>query len=435
MKNIRILFPLLIGLTLSIAIPFLFAQTPTTSTAAATAKSPSAGTNLSPAELAKLVAPIALYPDPLVATILPASAYPLEIVEAARFVKDTNNLAKLDEQTWDKNVKEVARIPKVLDQLNDNINWTTQLGDAFVKEPKQLMEAIQTLRDKAKQTGALKSTQQQTVNVTQQAGNQVIQIEPAQPNVVYVPQYNPTVVFAGMPVAYPGYYYPPAAYYPGAAAALSFGAGVAVGAWAGNSCNWGGGTVNVNNYNNYAHYNGANINNARINNANINSARLNSANVSQWHADNNRLNTSGASAFNAQNLSDRGWGSSASKANWSQQVDNASKQFSAENKTLEARRGGTGQFSGQRFSEASGANRFSQGGFDDRFSGADRSAFDSSRGSFADRDASFRGDMSRGGFGGGGFHGFGGGGFRGGGGFGGFHGGGGFGGFHGGGRR
>src|SRR6266850_4339598 len=104
------------------------ANAPATSSAAAPAANPaappSAPAEKSDADLDKLVAPIALYPDPLLATVLPASAYPLEIVQAARFVKDTNNIAKLDDQPWDENVKEVARIPQAIQKLNDDLSWT-----------------------------------------------------------------------------------------------------------------------------------------------------------------------------------------------------------------------------------------------------------------------------------------------------------------------
>src|SRR6185369_2362543 len=133
----------------------------------ATAASPPSGpAERSQADLEKMVAPIALYPDPLIATLLPASAYPLEIVQAARFVKDTNNIAKLDTQPWDKNVKEIAKFPQVINQMNENIAWTSDLGDAFINQPKALMDAIQSMRNQAHESGALKTSEQQTVTVT-----------------------------------------------------------------------------------------------------------------------------------------------------------------------------------------------------------------------------------------------------------------------------
>src|SRR5215469_11651096 len=194
-------------------------QQPGEAPAANPAGPPSQAPARSQDDLQKLVAPIALYPDQLIATILPASAYPLEIVQAARFVKDTNNIAKLDQQSWDDNVKAVARIPEVIKQMDDNINWTSDLGNAFIAQPKDIMDAIQTMRSKAQDSGALQTTPQQTVTVTNTVvtntvqsepvyvTNQVVQIQPTQPDTVYVPQYNPTVVYAGYP-AYPGYSYP-----------------------------------------------------------------------------------------------------------------------------------------------------------------------------------------------------------------------------------
>src|ERR1051325_9636318 len=134
--------------------------------AASPAPPPTASAKQSATELQKLVEPIALHPDPLIATILPASAYPLEVVQAARFVKDTNNIAKLDEQSWDDNVKAAARFPEVIKQMDENLAWTSDLGDAFINQPKELMDAIQTMRGKAKDSGALKTTEQQVVTVT-----------------------------------------------------------------------------------------------------------------------------------------------------------------------------------------------------------------------------------------------------------------------------
>src|SRR5262245_47132564 len=120
----------------------------------------------SAADLEKLVGPIALYSDPLIATILPASVYPLEIVQAARFVADTNNLAKLDEQPWDDNVKAVARIPGAIKKLNEDISWTIELGEAFLAQDKDVMDAVQSMRAKAQKAGTLQTTEQQIVTVT-----------------------------------------------------------------------------------------------------------------------------------------------------------------------------------------------------------------------------------------------------------------------------
>ena len=134
--------------------------------AATPAPPPSAPAKRSQADLEKLVAPIALYPDPLLATLLPASVYPLEIVQAARFVANTNNLAKLDEQPWDENVKAVARVPAVIQKMNEDLSWTMELGEAFLAQDKDVMDAIQNLRGKAQKAGTLQTSPQQVVTVT-----------------------------------------------------------------------------------------------------------------------------------------------------------------------------------------------------------------------------------------------------------------------------
>ena len=183
--------------------------------AATPAPPPAAPPKRSAADLEKLVAPIALYPDPLLATLLPASVYPLEIVQAARFVADTNNLAKLDEQPWDDNVKAVARVPEVIKKMNDELPWTMELGEAFLAQDKDLMDAIQTMRAKAQSFGTLKTSPQQVVIVTNivvektveqkvvVVTNTIVQIQPANPQVIYVPTYSPAVVYAPPPPSYP----------------------------------------------------------------------------------------------------------------------------------------------------------------------------------------------------------------------------------------
>ena len=131
---------------------------------------PSEPAQFSDAELEKLAEPIALYPDPLLAVILPASVYPLEIVQAARFVQDANNIPQLDNQPWDENVIALAQYPTVLQQMNDNLPWTVDLGNAFADQPADLMNAIQTLRARAEAAGSLKSTPNNRPN-TQSGGN------------------------------------------------------------------------------------------------------------------------------------------------------------------------------------------------------------------------------------------------------------------------
>jgi hypothetical protein len=176
---------------------------------------PSAPAQPSEADLEKLVGPIALYPDPLLSILLPASAYPLDIVKAARFIKDTNNISKVDSQSWDTNVKSLAHFPAVINKMNDDIDWTSSLGQAFAQDQKGVMNAIQVMRSKAQEAGSLKSTPQQVVVVT----NTIIEIQPAQPQVIYVPEYNPAVVYVG-----------PTPGEVAAASFISFGVGMAVGA-------------------------------------------------------------------------------------------------------------------------------------------------------------------------------------------------------------
>jgi hypothetical protein len=215
------------------------------------------------AQIEQLVAPIALYPDPLVAQILMATTYPLEIVSAARFAKANPGLKDqalqdaLQKETWDPSVKSLVVVPEVLDMLNKNLDMTQRLGDAFLAQPKDVMDSIQRLRTKAEAQGALKSGEQQTVTTVQEAGKTNIIIQPSNPDVVYVPRYNPSVVYGAWP--YPEY--PPYSYYPTgyvAGGLLSFAAGAVVGSALWGNCNWGYGNVNVN-VNRYNQFNRANI--------------------------------------------------------------------------------------------------------------------------------------------------------------------------------
>ncbi|MBN8249470.1 MAG: DUF3300 domain-containing protein, partial [Verrucomicrobia bacterium] len=169
----------------------------------AQAQAPAAAPKLSASDLDTLLGPIALYPDPLLSIMLPAACYPLEIVEASRFVADTNNIPKIDEQSWDTNVKSVAKIPAALKKLNDNLTWTSSLGQAFLDQQQDVMDAVQRLRAKANTAGTLASNQEQVVVVTNMivertvesqvvvVTNTIVQIQPTNPQIVYVPQYVP----------------------------------------------------------------------------------------------------------------------------------------------------------------------------------------------------------------------------------------------------
>jgi hypothetical protein len=211
---------------------------------------------LDAAQLDQLVAPIALYPDPLLAQILMASTYPLEVVQADRFAKTNKKLKgdklkqALDQQNWDASVKELVSTPTVLATMNDQLEWTQKLGDAVLAQQADVMDAIQRLRVKAQANGKLETTKQQTVTVTQGADQQqVISIEPASPEVVYVPYYDPGVVYGEWSYPeYPPYYYPPpAGYIVGGAIAtgLAWGAAYAIGREVWDDIDWNRGDINI----------------------------------------------------------------------------------------------------------------------------------------------------------------------------------------------
>lgn len=204
-------------------------------------------------ELDQLLAPIALYPDSLLAQIFMASTYPLEVVQAGKWTKANQNLkgdalaAALEKQDWDPSVKSLVNFPQVLDMMNEKLDWTQKLGDTFLAHQKEVMDTVQKLRAKAEAQGNLKTTDQQKVVVEKET--QTIIIESANPQVVYVPTYNPTVVYGTWwyPAYPPYYYYPPG--YAAGAAFISFGVGVAIGAawgYAWGGCNWGHNEVNIN---------------------------------------------------------------------------------------------------------------------------------------------------------------------------------------------
>jgi hypothetical protein len=206
-------------------------------------------TPLKPEELEQLCAPIALHPDSLVSQILMASTYPLEVVQAERWAKQNASLKgdaltkALEAQDWDPSVKSLVNFPQVLTMMSEKLDWTTKLGDAFIADQKSVLDTVQKLRAKAQEAGNLKTTKEQTVVVEEK----IIKIEPANPQVVYVPSYNPTVVYGSWPYpAYPPYYYYPPGYV--ATSMFAFGAGVAMGAawgYAWGNCNWGGGDVDI----------------------------------------------------------------------------------------------------------------------------------------------------------------------------------------------
>ena len=232
------------------------------------------------AEIEKLVAPIALFPDALLAQVLPASAYPIDIVQAQRWLSKNKaavqkqDFTGLDAQSWDPTVKAIARFPSIIQMMNDDLDWVTDLGDAFVNQPKDVAEAIQRLRAKAATSGALRTTSQQKVVNRTENTQSIIVIESADPEVIFVPTYDPVQVF-----------------YPGtgvvASSLLTFGAGVAIGAvWNNNFWNWGSGAVYPPRWPGYPGYRpglGGNNNNINIGN-DINIGN----NVRPWRPDGDR---------------------------------------------------------------------------------------------------------------------------------------------------
>jgi hypothetical protein len=238
-----------------LALPALAAQTG--GTAQVTQPPAKQRGSFSAEQLEQLVAPIALYPDALLAQVLMAATYPLEIVQAARWVQQNPTLKAsvlanaLQSQTWDPSVKSMCGVPDVLKRMNDNLNWTQDLGDAFLNDQAKVMDAVQTMRRKASEAGDLKTSQQQTVTET---SDSMFEITPADPEVLYVPTYYPVACYGGW--AYAHWYYP-ALYHPCPIGTPRYGYcppalwGSAL--WGG--CHWGAGAGNVYiNHNEYKNF-------------------------------------------------------------------------------------------------------------------------------------------------------------------------------------
>ena len=236
--------------------------------------SDSQAAKLPPEQLDSLVAPIALYPDPMLSQTLVASTYPLEVIQLQQWLAQNKGMNEkqladaVKKQDWDPSIQGLAALPDVVKLLSENIKWTTDLGNAFLAQQNDVMDAVQRMRKKAQDAGNLKSSEQQKVEVKTVESKQVIVVEQANPQVVYVPSYNPTVVYGAPVYAYPPIAYPPPGYY-AAGMAISFGVGVAMGAmWSGGwgyNSGWGGNNnVTINNNNNFVN----NSNRQNINNAN-----------------------------------------------------------------------------------------------------------------------------------------------------------------------
>jgi len=226
---------------------------------------PPPGQALAPGQLDDLVAPIALYPDPLVSQILVASTYPLELVQASQWLQRNPGFTgaaltqAAQQQNWDPSIQALVVFPDLVKRLNQDITWTTNLGNAFLSQQGDVMDAVQRMRLKAQQAGKLSSTSQQTVSTTNDSGQPVIAIQPADPQMMYLPYYDPAFIWG------PPLYYPYASwYYPGAY--FGFGIGIPMGLYFGGGWGgwggwgwhpgWGGHNIIVNN--NFIHRNNFN---------------------------------------------------------------------------------------------------------------------------------------------------------------------------------
>jgi hypothetical protein len=264
-----------LAVIVALGAPLALAQAPD-------ASAPPEAPKLKPEQLDALVAPIALYPDPLLSQALMASTYPLEIIQAQQWLARNSKL-KGDElqkavqaQPWDPSVQATATMPDLLKRLGEDITWTTNLGNAFLAQQADVMDAVQRLRMKAKSDGKLESNDKMVVQTQVVEKQTVVVIQQANPQVVYVPAYNPTVIWGPPPVyyPYPPVYYPPPP--PPGAMLFSFGVGMAMGAAMHGGyccgCGWGhggGNTVVINNNNNFVN------NSNRVNNVNVNSGNSN----------------------------------------------------------------------------------------------------------------------------------------------------------------
>jgi hypothetical protein len=305
-------------ITLLAIVPLLYASmaeragaqnTQSAATPAATGAPPPAATSapaaqttivFSTEQIDQMVAPIALYPDQLLAQVFMASTYPLEVVLADRWVSAPENaalkgdqlVAALDQQSWDPSVKSLVPFPPVLKMMSDQVDWTQRLGDAFLAQRKDVMDSVQRLRRQAQAAGTLKTNDQQKIVVEPASYQQAIPatpavqeavpqasappvqsaappqetiiIQPANPETVYVPSYNPSTAYGTWPYpSYPPSYYPYPSYYPigaGLVSGMAFAAGVGIvgSMWGWGDCNWGGGDVNIN-ANKYNNINRSNI--------------------------------------------------------------------------------------------------------------------------------------------------------------------------------
>ena len=363
---------------------------------------------LSNDQLDSLVAPIALYPDPLLSQALVASTYPLEIIQASQWMAKNSSLkgdalekAAL-EQDWDPSIQAMVALPDMVKRLTEDITWTTNLGNAFLAQQDDVMAAVQRLRLKAKEAGKLESSEQQKVETKVVETKTVVVIEPASTQVVYVPTYSPTVIWG--PPVYP---YPPV-YYPPGAGLVTFGMGMAMGAaisnggWGWNT-GWGGGNNNItiNNNNNYVNHNNVknNVNSGNRSNSNWNHNASHRGGAP--YADRSTASKYGGSARGdspsaRQNQARTGGGASSRQAQPRSSSMQAQSRGGGASNMSANRGGGGGNYAGSRNVSPSSSSRGGGGG--GAFGGASGGASSANRA----RASSSRGASSMGRSGGGG---------------------------------
>ncbi len=350
-----------------------------------------AGTGFSSEQLEQLAAPIALHPDSLLSQILRASTYPLEIVEADRWLKKNKGLKvplleeELKKQDWDASVKALCGFPEVLEQMSANLDWTQDLGDAFLGQKAEVLEAVQGMRRKALEAGNLKTTEQQKVSEE----GQIIVIESSNPEVVYVPSYSPTVVYGSW--YYPTWYYPPMyAPPPPGYGFVAFSFGVAWGAAVWGDCDWGHGDVeiDIDRYNEFNRNTNINPERSQLQNR--------AGNKAQWnHSPEHRKGVNYKNPTTAQKY---GGGPGASRVTRDQArgYDRSAAQGAAGGRAGAAP---STRDAGGRQPSAGARDLGGQGpagsAASDRAQGSRSSAFSGSRSSGLDRSASSRGAASR----------------------------------------
>jgi Protein of unknown function (DUF3300) len=376
-----------------------------------------------PDQLDSLVAPIALYPDPMLAQTLAASTYPLEVIQLQQWLaknpglKDKALADAVMKQPWDPSVQALAALPEVVKRLADDIQWTTDLGNAFLAQQSDVMDAVQRMRKKAQDTGNLKSTEQQKVETKVIESKSVIVVEQANPQVVYVPSYDPVIVYGPPVYPYPPIYYPPAGYY-AAGIAISFGVGMMMGAaWGGGwgwGCGWGGNNeININNNNNFnrnSNISGGNRNNIGGGNrpSQTPGRGAGGRGGSSW---NHNPQHRGGAPYGDRGTANK-FGGSARGDSLSNRQSSARQQIGRQGGNLASSRGGgagvsnraSGAGTGNRGSGAGVSNRASGGGADrvgsrdvSRGGGGNRDAFGGgSRGSSGYNGSSSRASSSRG---------------------------------------